>query len=521
VVVIQFLLNGQSVSEVSLRADTTLLQYLRTGVGLVGTKEGCASGDCGACTVLLGRWRGTAAAGHWAYESVNSCLLLLAAVHGAQVLTVEALASGDTLHPAQQAMVDCSGSQCGFCTPGFVMSLAGMYLQGAAAPAPLPAVQEAISGNLCRCTGYKPILAAARSLHHYPVAAPPGQTGYWEPRRDILPQLGELPPGELPVSGNNASTGTAFISSTASISTESLTKAAPGAQAPATFVPQTETALQQLLQQYPQAHLVGGGTDANLAITQRFVAPATRILTTQVAELQTLEETPAALLIGAAVSYQRAAAAIGAWYPEARALLGRIGSLQIRHTATLAGNLASASPIGDGAPMLMAMQAQVEIGGGAQVRQCAVAELITGYRQTCLQPGEYIRRILIPRPQAAALYRFIKVSKRVEDDISTVLLAACISLRADGHIASACLAFGGMAATPRHAAAAEALLLHSDPQRPDPVALAAALQQDFSPIGDVRASAAYRQVVAQQLLVKVLLACAGSSEPTSVWSAAG
>lgn len=492
---IQFLLNGQSVSETWLRADITLLQYLRTGVGLVGTKEGCASGDCGACTVLVGRWCGTATAGRWEYESVNSCLLLLAAVHGRQVLTVEALATAAGLHPAQQAMVDCSGSQCGFCTPGFVMSLAGVYLQEpvttsataaeAALDPPDQALYEALSGNLCRCTGYKSILAAARSLHDYPVAARPGQVEFWQPQAELMPQLAE------------------------------------SAGATLTLVPQTEAALQQLVQQYPQARLIGGGTDANLAITQQFAAPVTRILTTQVAELQTLTETPDALLIGAAVSYQRAAAAIGAWYPAARALLGRIGSLQIRHSATLAGNLASASPIGDGAPMLMAMQAQVEIAGGAGVRQCAVAELITGYRQTCLQPGEYIRRILIPRPQAAALYRFIKVSKRCEDDISTVLLAARLSLGADGCIDGACLAFGGMAATPRRAAAVEALLLHREPQRVDALALGRALGQDFSPIDDVRASAGYRLTVAQHLLVKVLLALAGSDEPTSIWSAVG
>lgn len=484
---IQFLLNGQSVSESSLRADTTLLQYLRGQAGLVGTKEGCASGDCGACTVLVGSWQAT----RWVYESVNSCLLLLASVHGKQILTIEALASAEGLHPAQQAMVDCSGSQCGFCTPGFVMSLTGLYY--AVGPdAPAEAVHQALSGNLCRCTGYKSILAAAQAMATYPASALPGELRFWQPPVDAQT---EMPTDIESVVPSLGATDKAYV-------------------------PQTEQALQQLLAVCPQARLIGGGTDANLQVTQQYQSLGPVIVMTQVAELQQLQITDREISIGAGVSYERAATAIKSCYPSAALLLERIGSLQIRHSATLAGNLANASPIGDGPPMLMAMQAQIEIGNSDGARLCSVEDFITGYKQTCLQPGDYIRRVLIPLPAADRVYTFTKVSKRFEDDIATVMLASRVSIR-DGVIRDVCLAFGGMAATPERASHVESLLINQSPAALDYARITGGIFQDFSPISDVRASADYRLALAQNLIIKLVLALQGNREPSDVWSMAG
>lgn len=470
---IEFLLNGNVAKVAQANPNTTLLQYLRETAQLKGTKEGCGSGDCGACTVLLGSWQNE----QWQFEAINACLALLASAHGKHVLTVEALNNSTELHPVQQAMVDCHGSQCGFCTPGIVMSLTANYMHGSNSD---HAIEQALSGNLCRCTGYKPIINAAKQAWQEKTEADDSlhqQFGYWQP--ESSPQLGS---GEQAV-----------------------------------YVPQTESELQLLLTDYPEATLVAGGTDINLTITQQFQSLGTIIHTRQVKELQHIQQTESWLCIGAAVSYEASAKAIGRIIPTATSVFERIGSLQIRQAATLAGNIANASPIGDGAPMLMAMNAVIEIGSSAGNRKVAIEDFITGYKQTCLRHGEYIRSIQIPLPNDKQQFVFHKLSKRFEDDISTVLVAARFEVREE-KIVDACIAFGGMAATPVKAAGIEEQLIGKSVSGLNANALATHFTASLSPITDVRASANYRSQAANNLVRKALLALQGQA-PVSVWEA--
>ncbi len=472
---IQFLLNGQQVEINNINPNTTLLLFLRQNASLKGTKEGCSSGDCGACTVLVGSKQGE----HWEYKAINSCLALLASMHGKQVITVEALASDSELHPVQQAMVDNNGSQCGFCTPGFIMSLAGLYDQ--ATNPSRDQIVESISGNLCRCTGYSPIVKAAALASSYKTSQTLSRVNHWQPDDMSIPGI------------ENSSKD-------------------------CVFTPQSEQQLKALLQQYPNANLVAGGTDINLSITQLYESLGNIIITTQVQELSTIELCDdGGIAIGAAVSYEQAAHSIVQHYPEAKQLLSRIGSLQIRQAATLAGNIANASPIGDGPPLLIALAAKVEVASDKTFVEHKLEDFIRGYKTTILKPGEYIRRIIIPPRPVAANYQFLKVSKRFEDDISTVLLAAFYSEK-DGLINDCRFAFGGMAATPKRASSLEQMLLNKSPNTLNIDELAALIDKDFEPMSDVRASANYRLEVARNLVKKVLLAISGETQLLSIWT---
>jgi xanthine dehydrogenase small subunit len=468
--VIQFLLGREQRCETALDPNLTVLEYLRRHLGRTGTKEGCASGDCGACTVVLAEPDPAAPDERLRYRSVNACLTFMSALHGKQLLTVEDLGQPGHLHGVQQAMADCHGSQCGFCTPGFVMSLFALQKQseGFAREQAL----AALGGNLCRCTGYRPILAAAEQACSRREA-----DSFDRHAAEMLETLHAIAAGEPPALERDGRR---------------------------CLLPQTLDELATLYQAHPQARLLAGGTDLALEVTQRHRQLPLLIDLGQVAELQRIAVTESHLEIGAGVALSDCAAVLAAEYPDFGALLARFASRQIRNRATLGGNLANASPVGDTPPLLLALGAELTLRCGEGRRTLALEEFFRAYRVTALEPGEFIESIRVPRAVAGQALRAYKVSKRLDDDISALCAAFNLQFAA-GVVTAARIAFGGMAAVPRRASACEQVLLGT---RADAAAIeraCAALAQEFSPLDDLRASAAYRLRVAQNLLRKCFI----------------
>jgi len=514
---IHFILNGRDVVVADLSPTMTLLNWLRERAALTGTKEGCAEGDCGACTVLLADVR----EGRLRWRSVNACLQLLPTLHARAVFTVESLsAPGAALHPAQRAMIDCHGSQCGFCTPGFVMSLAGLLQTDAAADE--RAIADALSGNLCRCTGYRPILAAAQRMYALD-----------------RPDTGALPPPAWDPAGTDAEA--ALVGRLDAISAlGSLQVRHAGGEFAA---PRSLAELDALLATNPDATLLAGGTDVGLWVTKQLCALPRLLDLLRVPELAAVSESGRALEIGAAVSLEEAFAALGRHYPEADELWRRFGSRPIRNAGTLCGNIANGSPIGDSMPALIALGARLLLRRNGATRDVALEAFYPADRSVPrLAPGEFVQAVRIPLPsptasQAAELsadtlsadtlpahllpaggaaahapdgfhFRTWKVSKRHDQDISAVCGGFGLTI-SGGIVRAARLAFGGMAATPRRAVQAETALLN---RVFDAAALAdaqAALGRDFSPISDMRASATYRMQLAQNLLTRLHRALCG------------
>lgn len=473
---IEFYLNGTRTTEADIEPSTTILSYLRTKLGQVGTKEGCASGDCGACTVLLGEVEN----GSWQYRAINSCITLLASAHGRHIVTVEGLADTDSngrLHPVQQAMVDFHGSQCGFCTPGFVMSL--VAADGAKGHQPLDEseIQDALSGNLCRCTGYRPIVDAGLACHKY--------------EANGARYLSLVPPTE-------------------SLQTGQLQQGSQGCS-----YPLDEAQLLTLLQQQPHARLVAGGTDLLLEQTQEFKTLPNLIGLSRVAQLQKLTVTDDRVCVGAAVTFSQLESVLEDVCPEFAALLHRLGSRQIRNQATMAGNVANASPIGDTPPVLQILDAELELAGRAGRRKVAINDFFLQYKKTLLQLGEYIRCIEFTLPHAQDWMRVYKISKRYEDDISAVLMALRWQV-IDGHFKSVQLAFGGMAAIPMRARLVEQAMIGQPASEQTVIAAGVVLAEEFTPLSDVRASREYRLQVAQNLLIKAWLEYQ-ANDTVSVW----
>ena len=458
---IHFLLDGEPHTLPEPCEAVTLLEYLRTTLRRCGTKEGCASGDCGACTVVLAEPT-TSVAGHRAlhHQAINACITPVHAVHGRALYTVESLARNNALHPVQQAMVDCHGSQCGFCTPGFVMSLFAWQQNGAH-----PSPTEALSGNLCRCTGYRPILEAAKRLEAIP---PPALVDQQATARRLL----------------------------------ALSHGATQHQGPV-LMPTTLDELDAILQEYPKALLVAGGTDALLRHTQKLEPLPMVVLLERVAALRGLEQGDEELVIGAARPYAACTEALAS-YPGLEALLKRLGSPQIRNRGTIGGNLANASPVGDMAPVLLALGATLQLRGPKGSRRIPLDGFFTGYRTTALERAEYIQAIHIPRLAATQRFFTAKITKRHEDDIAAVSLALWLDCDESGIIRQARLGLGGMASVPMRAHQAEEALVG---RRCDGLALEAAciaLERTCRPIDDARASAAYRLRMAKVLLERAL-----------------
>ncbi len=457
---------NNNIVDVEEPADKTVLQFLREQ-GLTGTKEGCASGDCGACTVMVRR-RGRD--GDTIAETINACIAPIGQFTGCHLMTVEGLATDDQLHPAQQAMVECHGSQCGFCTPGFVMSLATLVETGSDDAAGRESVLEGISGNLCRCTGYKPIVdAGLKALESDGVIDDAA----------LLNELADVSPGK----GDSV------------------------------LQPNNEAALQRAITDYPDAKLIAGGTDLFLEVTQRYVAMPMMIDVSGVEELNVLAHGDDALVIGASVPYTRLEHELGERSQPLRRLLMRLGSRQIRNRGTVGGNLANGSPIADMPPILIAWDAELELVNAAGAsRRSPIAEFYRGYRDTTLAADEYIARVHIPRAAMNDFHRFYKSSKRLEDDISSVMGAFRFA-GTNSSIDSARIAFGGMAATPVRLHAVEQLLEGNDLSDALIEDAAASLHDTMSPLTDVRASARYRMAMAQSMLTRALKAYQGDVLP--------
>ncbi|WP_420230824.1 xanthine dehydrogenase small subunit [Pseudomonas sp. ABY48] len=468
---IQFLLNQELRSEHALDPNLTVLNYLREHVGKPGTKEGCASGDCGACTVVVGELhtdeKGQA---RMRYRSLNACLTFVSSLHGKQLISVEDLKHQGQLHSVQQAMVDCHGSQCGFCTPGFVMSL--FALQKNSEQPDAHKAHEALAGNLCRCTGYRPILAAAEQ------ACCGKQPDHFDAREaETIAHLKAIAPtetGELN-SGDKRC-----------------------------LVPLTVADLADLYDAYPQARLLAGGTDLALEVTQFHRTLPVMIYVGNVAELKRIERFDDRLEIGAAAALSDCYEALKPEYPDFGELLQRFASLQIRNQGTLGGNIGNASPIGDSPPLLIALGAQVVLCKGQTRRTLALEDYFIDYRVTARQESEFIEKIIVPRASAEQAFRAYKVSKRLDDDISAV--CAAFNLRIDnGVVRDARVAFGGMAATSKRAKHCEAVLIGA-PWTDSTVERACiALAEDFTPLSDLRASKEYRLLSARNLLRKYFI----------------
>lgn len=457
--------------EVSGQSTTrTVLQYLREDLGCMGTKEGCAEGDCGACTVVVAEPDGV---GGVALRAVNSCIQFLPTLDGKALYTVEDLRQPDgSLHPVQQALVDCHGSQCGFCTPGFVMSLWALYLERDAHDAP-PArtrIDDCLSGNLCRCTGYQPIVRAARALVDYPLVpfdraalatalAALQRDGVFEYRHD----------------------GHVF------------------------HAPRTLAQLAQLRLDHPDARLLAGGTDVGLWVTKQYRDLPHLIYLGRVRELHDIRLEDGVLHIGAAATLNEAYGALVARVPELAELRQRFASMPIRNAGTLGGNVANGSPIGDSMPALIALGARIVLRKGDRVRTLALEDFYLAYQQNAAEPGEFVQGVQVPVAIAGRQVRAYKLSKRFDQDISAVCAAFALVLDGSGRVQDFRTGFGGVAATPARARAAEAALRGQPWDEPHVRAAMQALGQDFTPLSDMRATSAYRLTASRNLLYRFYL----------------
>jgi len=455
----------------------TVLNYLREHLHKSGTKEGCASGDCGACTVVVGELH-TDADGldHLSYRSLNSCLTFVASLHGKQLISVEDLKHQGQLHSVQRAMVECHGSQCGFCTPGFVMSLFALQKNSNekdSSRVKHALAHEALAGNLCRCTGYRPILAAAEQA-----CARTREPDQFDMRTsETIARLKAIKPSE-----------TAELNS--------------GDKR--CLVPLTVADLAGLYEANPQARLLAGGTDLALEVTQFHRTLPVMIYVGNVTEMKNIEHFDDRVEIGAAVALTDCYAVLSNEYPDFGDLLHRFASLQIRNQGTLGGNIGNASPIGDSPPLLIALGAKIVLRKGEQTRTLALEDYFIDYRVTARQESEFIEKIIVPKASARQVFRAYKVSKRLDDDISAVCAAFRVQVE-NGAVVQVCAAFGGMAAIPKRAAHCEQALVGQPWNSATVERACAALEEDFTPLSDFRASKEYRLLSAQNLLRKYFI----------------
>lgn len=463
----QFWLDGEVVTLDGVDPTLTVLDWLRYRALRTGSKEGCAEGDCGACTVVIGEL--SAAGDSIKWRAVNACILFVPMLDGKALITVESL--GGT-HPVQQAMVDLHGSQCGFCTPGIVMSL---YARSIGAAGTQGTAADTLAGNLCRCTGYGPILAAAE-------ANPPARPDDIA----VVAALRALPRDGLALGFDDALSGVRRR----------------------WFAPKTTNELADLLLQYPDARLIAGATDVGLWVTKQHRQLSDIISLGYISDLSEVTETQAGLKIGAAVRYTDAHDALAHLHSDLGELIRRIGGVQVRNSGTIGGNIANGSPIGDMPPALIALGAALTLRKGAERRTLPLEDYFLAYGKQDRQPGEFVESVFIPRPDPAAIVRIVKLSKRFDSDISAVCGGFNLGV-SDGVVVFARVAFGGMAGTPKRASATEAALVGKSWSQATLDAAAEALKQDFTPLSDVRGSSEYRLTAAGNLLRRLWFEQAG------------
>jgi len=516
---LRFLLGDEPVEIDACDPTLTVLDWLRLERRMTGSKEGCAEGDCGACTVVVGRLD----QGRLRYESINACIRFLPTLDGCQLLTVEHLKSEDGgLHPVQQAMVDCHGSQCGFCTPGFVMSLLALRLNEAEPS--IGRIEDALAGNLCRCTGYEPIIAAGQRMDEI---APREADPIMQRREATAAKLAALRDREtLALEGQ----GRRF------------------------YAPATRSALAELNAAHPQATLVAGATDVGLWVTKAMKRLDPVIYLGRIEALRTISDEGDHLRFGAMATHADVRSALAGLSPQLDELMRRFGGEQVRNAGTIGGNIANGSPIGDLPPALIALDAtlvlvssphpeeprsgvskDVPANSGASFetraspapqdegseklirRAIPLESFFIEYRKQDRRPGEFVEAVLVPKLPDGALFHVSKVSKRFDEDISAVCGAFRLRL-ADGIVSEARLAYGGMAGIPKRAMAAEAALVGQPWGEAAVAAAIAALPRDFTPLDDMRASAQYRLRIAGNLLHRFLIE---TSEPQTQTRVAG
>ncbi|WP_062365908.1 xanthine dehydrogenase small subunit [Variovorax paradoxus] len=510
---VRFFHRGRIVDVSGVHPTRSVLDWLREDAHCTGTKEGCNEGDCGACTVVIGELASDANApgtvGGLQLQTVNACIQFLPTLHGKALFTVEDLKaqcaaaqpqdSGNkkhavhTLHPVQQAMVDCHGSQCGFCTPGFVMSLWSAYEhhQAEGTQPTRQQLADELSGNLCRCTGYRPILDAGQRMFDLPAV-----------RLDTQPVVAAL----------------------TALQNDGLDYAAPlGARIDHFHAPRTLAQLAALREQKPRAQLLAGSTDVGLWVNKQFRDLGDIIYVGDVAEMKAIETRADELYIGAGASLEAAFEALVQRVPSLSDVWLRFASPPIRHAGTMGGNVANGSPIGDSPPVLMSLDAQIELRRGDAVRRMPLPDFYVDYMKNQLQPGEFVQGLAVPLAAMQRQVRAYKISKRFDCDISALCAGFAIELEEGSDTVKAVrLAFGGMAAIVKRAANAEAALVGKPWTQASVAAAKLALAQDFKPLSDMRASADYRLQVAQNLIQRLWLETrtedALSLEETSVWS---
>ncbi|MGJ8616058.1 MAG: xanthine dehydrogenase small subunit [Sulfitobacter sp.] len=460
---IRFVLNDRDITLDSVGASDTLLDFLRIDRRLTGSKEGCAEGDCGACTVLVGRLQN----GTLRYEPVNACIRLTASLDACHVVSIEYLSGpGGKLHPVQQAMVDHHGSQCGFCTPGFVMSLYALWM-GNSDPNETE-IETALQGNLCRCTGYEPIIKAAKAMT---TLGSPADDTLTRERETMTRKLSDLRDGRRVEVSKGVSR---------------------------CILPASVDDLADVLLATPNATMIAGATDVGLWVTKFLKDISPVVFLGHLDELRQLDVTIDEIRIGSGVSYTDSRAAMAADYPHLGAFWDRIAGWQIRSMGTIGGNIANGSPIGDTPPVLIALDAAITLRKGRNRRVLPIEDFFIAYGKQDMNEGEFLEGITVPRPKANEMHAAYKISKRRDEDISSVCAAFNVTVE-NGKVTAARIAFGGMAATPKRAASAEAALIGAEWSESTVMNAAACLSEDFQPLTDWRASSDYRLQVSKNL----------------------
>ena len=458
---IQFLLNNKIYKIKNPDPNKTILSYVRDDLKKTGTKEGCAEGGCGACTIVLGELNKNKII----YKAINACISFLPILNGKQLILVEDLTNDNKLHPVQEAMVKFHGSQCGFCTPGFTMSLFSMHKNFKSINN--QAIDESLSGNLCRCTGYRPIIDAAKSLNNKK-----DQDQFKKNKNQTISLLRKLKTVDLEINNREKKY----------------------------FAPKTIIYLKKILKKFPNAKILSGGTDLSLEVTKLRKELKTIISLNSIEKLNFIKKTKNLVEIGATTSLIDFQNFIKKYFVDFYDILKRYGSIQIRNVGTIAGNIATASPIGDTLPLLLTLDAKVVVQGLKQTKVFSLNEFFISYRKTKLKKGEFIYSIKIPINKNK-IFKAYKVSKRFDDDISSVCGSFSFLIKKN-KITKAAIAYGGMSEIPKRALTTEKKLINSEFSENTFSKAVNLINKDFSPLDDMRASKNYRINVAKNLLLK-------------------